>query len=92
MPEQPRERHVAGLWCTEVMGHLPDYVDGALVPKDLAAVEAHLRGCDWCARFGGEYAAAVQQLQHTLATPQPLEDDVSRRLSERLQQEFGSEA
>jgi anti-sigma factor RsiW len=57
------EREVGGLRCAEVLAMLPDFVDGALEAQERAQVEVHLRGCGWCARFGGQYAALVAELR-----------------------------
>ena len=59
-------RKVGELWCTEVLAALGDYVDDALTPAQRSAVEVHLAGCDWCAQFGGRYAALVARLQRRL--------------------------
>jgi anti-sigma factor RsiW len=90
MAERPQgQRQIAGLWCGDVLEGLPDYLEGALPPAVVQAVEAHLQGCDWCARFGGEYAGTVQRLQRALAEPDPLDDELARRLEERLARELG---
>jgi anti-sigma factor RsiW len=57
------ERNVGGLWCREVLGLLDRYVDGTLEADELASVQAHVRGCDHCARFGGAYARVVSALR-----------------------------
>ncbi|HMV65454.1 MAG TPA: zf-HC2 domain-containing protein [Myxococcota bacterium] len=77
------ERLVGGLRCLEVLDRLAEYVDGDLAPAERARVEAHLVGCDACARFGGAYADLVAVLRQRLASDPP--DDVSRRLLDRLQ-------
>jgi anti-sigma factor RsiW len=82
------ERYVAGLWCHQVLEALPDYLDDLLPPDTRRAAEAHLAGCDWCARFGGEYAGVVKALRQRLAPPAPAPSDVARRLAERLAREL----
>lgn len=57
------ENHVGGLWCREVLERLDAYVDGLLEPAELVAVQAHVQGCDQCARFGGAYARVVGALR-----------------------------
>jgi anti-sigma factor RsiW len=78
----PDERIVAGLRCSVVMERLSDYVDGELAPDARAQVEAHVRGCDWCERFGGEFASAVRALRERLMTDLP--DGARERLRRRL--------
>jgi len=80
----PDQRNVAGLMCGDVLARLSDYLDGELPDSDRHSVEEHLRGCDWCERFGGECAAIVGAMRRELATPAPLEDDRERRLRARL--------
>ena len=53
------DREVAGIRCTAVMAELSDYFDRELSADRHAQIEAHVRGCDWCERFGGEFAAVV---------------------------------
>jgi anti-sigma factor RsiW len=86
-PTEPGPRHVGGLWCAEVMERLPDYLEGELSEPDRAAVDAHLRGCDWCAHFGGEYAHVVESLRGTLG-PAPTDSEVAERLAARLAKEL----
>ena len=57
------ERVVAGLSCSEVLAVLSDYLDGDLTAERRDQVEAHLRGCEACARFGGEFRETVQALK-----------------------------
>jgi hypothetical protein len=71
------QRHVAGLWCGQVLERLPDLVEGVLAPEDLARVEAHVAGCDWCERFGGAYASVVGAMRRT--PPRPT-DGLAERL------------
>lgn len=74
------QRVVGGLSCAEVLDRLSDYLDGELAAELCAALEEHLRGCDGCARFGGDFKATVVALrEHLLAAPAP-----PSRLRERL--------
>lgn len=65
-------------------GHdVSDYLEGALPPDTVALVQAHVRECDRCARFGAEFAALVAALrEHQQAAP--LTPDVATRLRRRL--------
>jgi anti-sigma factor RsiW len=87
MPERlPENRLVGGLWCTEVLGALPDYLEGTLPADVRAHAEEHLRGCDVCTRFGGRYATVVQAIRDRLA--EPVADEVAARLDARLSELF----
>ncbi len=78
------DRLVAGIRCNQVLGELSDYVDGDLAAQRIEQIEAHLAGCDWCERFGGEFAGAVRALRGALTeAPRPPEG-VRARLRERL--------
>ena len=68
------EREVAGIRCGEVLARLSDYLDDELPMSERRRVEAHLRGCDVCERFGGEMAELVALLRRHLAA-----EDASRR-------------
>jgi anti-sigma factor (TIGR02949 family) len=81
------ERIVGGLSCGQVLDRLSDYLDGELAAEPCAALEAHLRGCDGCTRFGGELRATVRALRaHLLASPAP-----PARLAARLAAELDRE-
>ena len=82
------ERVVAGLSCRDVLADLSDYLDQQLAPERRAQLEAHLRGCANCERFGGEFSAVVAALRRGLANPEPLDEMSARRLRERLRQEL----
>ena len=74
---------VAGLRCRDVLSLLADYVDGELTTGARGQVEEHLRGCDTCEKFGGEYAELVASLRRRL----PVGDAPSEegdRLTDRL--------
>ncbi len=78
------ERLVAGLTCSQVLANLSDFVDGSLDAKQAEMIEAHLRGCDWCERFGAGFSAVVKELRRQLREPDPVEPEVSERLWSRL--------
>jgi len=77
---RPEQQQVAGLWCFEVLERLSEYLDGDLAAEERERLEAHVSGCDWCERFGGEMAGMVKQLKEQLAEPEPLEPDLLDRL------------
>ncbi|MCO4772096.1 MAG: zf-HC2 domain-containing protein [Deltaproteobacteria bacterium] len=85
MPEQVV---IAGLGCGDVLGHLSEYVDGTVSADLRSSIEEHLRGCDWCARFGGEFSAVVTELRSTLKAPSEPAPDISARLANRLDELF----
>ena len=84
---RPRdEKVIAGLSCSDVLSLLSDYLDGDLAPGVRQQVEDHLRGCDGCARFGGQFKATVQALRSHLgrfpATPHRVLDRLRVALDE----------
>lgn len=78
------DRLVGGLWCHEVLAVLSDYVDGELAKPGRDRVEAHLRACDVCERFGGEFTHVVKEIRSTLREPAPLDPEVAERLQKRI--------
>jgi anti-sigma factor RsiW len=78
------DRKVGGLWCHEVLARLSDYLDDELAASARNQIEDHLRGCDVCERFGGEFASVIKALRKELTMPDPLDSDLERRLQERL--------
>lgn len=84
------DRVVAGLWCHEVLARLSDYLDEELAPAERGEVEAHLRGCDSCARFGGALGTTVRALRaHLRAAADDAPPGLRDRLRERLDREGG---
>ena len=69
--ERPHDREVAGIRCTGVLEVLSDYLDGDLDAGTVRRVDAHLAGCDWCERFGGDFRDAVTALRRHLGDPDP---------------------
>lgn len=78
------DRLVAGIRCTQVLAQLSDYLDQELDAAARDQVDAHLRGCDWCERFGGHMAGVVTSLRRELQEPEPVDPDVAQRLRARL--------
>lgn len=77
------DREVGGIRCLEVLDHLADYLEGDLDEATVARVDAHLSGCQWCARFGGSYRTTVGDVQRLLAKP-AVAPEVTKRLRDRL--------
>jgi anti-sigma factor RsiW len=84
-------RLVAGLRCREVLAHLADYVDGELPSETMERIEAHIRGCDQCEKFGGEYSQLVAALRSHMQTAVDL-PDVGRRLERRMNRVWSLES
>ena len=80
----PWEKVVAGLSCSEVLAQLSDYLDDELAPDARARLEAHLAGCEGCARFGGELRATVRALRARLAVGGGLPERIRERLRRTL--------
>lgn len=80
------DRSVAGIRCTEVLDDLSDYLDGELASARVQQMEAHLRGCDWCERFGGDFTEVIGALRDRLGAPPQPPADVHGRLMDRLRE------
>ncbi len=82
----PSDHLVGGLRCSEVLSRLSDYVDGDLSADERASVEAHLRGCDVCTRFGGDFGATLKALrEHVLRSAAPPPKTLRQRLRAAIQ-------
>ncbi len=81
---KPPERKVAGVWCSEVLAHLSEYVDGELTADQVDGINAHLRGCDWCEAFGAGFSTVVAELRREFQEPEPLGKELRERLWKRL--------
>ena len=79
-----RERTVGGLACSAVLERLSDYLDGQASAEERAAIEAHLGGCDNCARFGGTFGEAIRALCAQLREERTPGADARARLRARL--------
>ncbi len=82
------DRMVAGMRCREVLAELSDFVDDALTEERAAQIRAHVQDCDWCERFGGEFAAVIKSFRRGLAVADPIDPGVERRLRERMRREL----
>jgi RNA polymerase sigma-70 factor, ECF subfamily len=78
------ERDVGGLTCGAVLARLGDYVDGELEGSETAKVEAHLRGCTVCERFGGRYARTVHAARERLGADLAIDDATFARVRASL--------
>lgn len=78
------ERTVGGLRCGEVLALLSEFVDRQLDADVRQRVLDHLAGCDWCERFGGEFADVIAAIRRELKEPAPLSAEVAARLREAL--------
>jgi anti-sigma factor RsiW len=80
-----KERLVAGLYCSQVLAMLNDYLDGELTSEDKGRVDAHLAGCDWCERFGAGMAAVVKEVKRLGQAPEPESEAIRARLLRKLE-------
>lgn len=78
------EKVIAGLSCGQVLDRLSDYLDGDLPPPESASLEEHLRGCDGCARFGGELRDVVSSLRQHLTRSRNLPPGFRERLRKAM--------
>ena len=85
--DRPALRLEGGLWCDEVLGRLPDLIEGSLDAVEQARVGAHLAACDVCTSFGGRYAEMIQRMRAALADAPEVSPDLSARLRDRLRRE-----
>ncbi len=79
--------HAGGLWCSEVLEVLSEFVDQELAPKERNAVEDHLASCNWCAQFGAEFSTMMSSLRATLAEPEPVSPELAARVARILSKE-----
>ncbi|RLB54541.1 MAG: hypothetical protein DRJ42_08900 [Deltaproteobacteria bacterium] len=77
------ELDVGGVRCSEVLDVLSDFVDGDIDDAMRTRVEAHLQGCENCARFGKSFGGVVEAMR-SAAAPAPLDEDLIGRLKAAL--------
>ena len=72
--------------CRDVIAVLDDYVDGALTPEDVAALERHLAGCEPCRAYLATYrrTRALGAQAARLEMPHEMRDRLREFLRERL--------
>lgn len=75
---------VAGVRCRDVLTELSDFLDGALSAHRVAVLQAHLAGCDRCARFGADVSAVLTALRAGASEAPALSALSSERLHARL--------
>jgi len=85
------DREVGGIRCLKVLELLPDYLEDELDSEIKKKLEAHLKGCSWCERFGGSYSGTVADIRRLLRDPEPLDEEVRKRLARRLDDELTCE-
>ena len=78
------EQQLAGLWCSEVLSGLTEYLEGGLDAETRRKVIAHVKGCDRCERFGGAFGASIQAIRKS-ASEQP-SGEILERLQSRLRE------
>ncbi len=76
-------RLVAGVRCDEVLAELSDFLDGNLAAEREQQLRAHVLECDACECFGADVQTALQALR-TTREAEPISDDLSERLAQRL--------
>lgn len=85
------DRLVGGLRCRDVLSMLADFVDGDLERTVRERVITHLRGCDTCEKFGGEYEALVRALRAGAEDGSGARPGVRTRLASRMRDEWRSD-
>ncbi len=76
---------VGGLWCSDILAALSQYIDGELDAPAVAQVNVHLERCVNCARFGAD----VSSMLASLSRQRP---ELSRERKARLMQVLSAEA
>lgn len=80
MTETPRSQR--DYTCREVVELVSDYLEGALTPQQLTAVEVHLNFCDGCFTF-------LDQVRTTAATARVLrEEQIPDEIKDKLLEAF----
>ena len=66
--------------CNELVELLTEYLEGALPPAEVVAVEEHLRGCDACQRYLDQLRTTIGLLG-SVPTPTLSDDTVDALLA-----------
>jgi len=80
------EREVGGLTCSAVLARLGDYVDGDTSTSERTQIDAHLRGCNVCERFGGRYSSVVHRARERLGAAPAVDEAQLARIRALLEQ------
>jgi RNA polymerase sigma-70 factor, ECF subfamily len=78
-----QNRSAGGLDCAQVLGRLSEYVDGQLAAAEVEKVNAHLKGCEVCERFGGRFKRTVAGLRQQLGAAPAVDAATVERLMRR---------
>lgn len=73
-----------GLTCGDVLAKLGDYVDRDLAARERSRVDAHLRVCSVCERFGGRYAETVRRVRAEIGAPPAVDAEQLERIRAAL--------
>jgi len=57
-----------GMRCSEVLAQLSEFLDGGLSVGERGAIEAHVRVCPDCTRFGGVFSTVLGRLRQERRT------------------------
>jgi RNA polymerase sigma-70 factor, ECF subfamily len=79
-----QQREVSGMRCGDVLERLSAYVDGELAADERARIDAHLRGCSVCERFGGRFAGVVHGLRVELGAEPAVDGALVEALAQLL--------
>jgi len=79
--------------CKELVDLLVDYLDGALDPETLNALDRHLADCEPCLAFLNTYKATCNSVREVAAEemPEELRAKLASFLRERLRRPPGGE-
>jgi len=77
---------MGGRSCQQVLADLSAYCDGEFTGEQRAAIEAHVRECPDCERFGGVFATTLRALRERLAAAADVPgEDVPGEVAARLE-------
>jgi len=76
------EQQLAGLWCSDVLTGLTEYLAGSLDAETRQKVESHVKRCHRCERFGGAFATVIQSIRSNISDEPSI--DILKRLESRL--------
>jgi RNA polymerase sigma-70 factor, ECF subfamily len=79
-----QQEDVCGIRCGEVLERLSSYLDGELPADERARIEAHLRGCSICERFGGRFATVIGDVRRELGAPPAVDAALIAAIERRL--------